>query len=116
MGVCEGFGTPSHSAQVQAAHVHGRGRLTIIREILTKHMSNGIVRCDIDTVVNEIWAAHLPIEDTFKFLCADCHAKYGVAERALMRRIDERATSCSGKRGFGPSAGGSQVGCPGQSA
>jgi hypothetical protein len=89
MGVCEGFGTPSHSAQVQAAHLHGRGRLTIIREILTKHMSNGVVRCDIDTVVNEIWAAHLPIEDTFKFLCADCHAKYGVAERALMRRIDQ---------------------------
>ena len=82
MGICDGFEIPSHSAQVHAAHVHGRGRLTIIREILAKHTLDGVVRCDIEAAVNEIWEAHLPIEDTFKFLCKDCHAKYGEAEPA----------------------------------
>jgi len=88
-GVCEGFETSSHLARVQAAHVHGRGRLTIIREILNKYENKGVVRCDIETVVNEIWEAHLPVEDTFKFFCTDCHAKYGEAERALIGRIDQ---------------------------
>ena len=67
-GICEECGGQH---ELQAAHVHGRKRRDLIEHVLNQHAV-----WDLDVVVPEILRAHLPIEETFKFLCYDCHASY----------------------------------------
>lgn len=67
-GVCEGC---EDQHELQSAHVRGRERRAIIEQILSRHAV-----WDLGVVVPEILKAHLPIKETFKFLCYDCHAVY----------------------------------------
>lgn len=74
-GVCQHCG--KENGTLEAAHVHGRDRKTIVREVLEKYRSgNGYHIVDLDAFEDEIVAAHEPIGETFLFLCRDCHREY----------------------------------------
>ena len=74
-GVCQHCGRKNGT--LEAAHVHGRERKTIVRKILEKYRSgNGYHIVDLDLFEGEVIEAHEPIEETFLFLCHDCHRAY----------------------------------------
>ena len=73
-GVCELCGK---KAELQSAHVHDRDRRTIIESALIPHTDGkGQITCSIENVELEILEAHEPIEETFKFICRQCHVEY----------------------------------------
>jgi hypothetical protein len=73
-GVCEFC---SNKAELQSAHVHGKDRRTIIEAALKPFETpSGEVACDLTDIESKIIDAHMPIEDTFKFICHPCHVKY----------------------------------------
>ena len=84
-GICEQCG---EQHELQSAHVHGRDRRTLIESVLSPHMRpDGYVEIDIEEAEREIIDAHMPIEETFKFICASCHRKYdaGTTQRGVTR-------------------------------
>lgn len=88
-GICEHCG---ESHELQSAHVHGRDRRTLIEAVLAQcARPDGYVEIDVDEVERQIIDAHLPIEETFKFICASCHRKYddGHTQRGRNRRSRE---------------------------
>lgn len=62
--------------ELEAAHVHGNSRKSIIESILEKYKSGDQVEIDIQEVEEEIIKAHHPITESFLFLCRGCHIKY----------------------------------------
>ena len=77
-GRCEHCGC--ESSTLDAAHVHGRDRKTIVREVLEKYRSgNGYHIVDLDLFEQEVVDAHEPIDEIFLFLCKDCHRAYDAA-------------------------------------
>jgi hypothetical protein len=48
----------------------------------------GIVSCDLDEIEHLIIKSHLPIEDTFRFLCHSCHVAYDSGARGS--RLEHR--------------------------
>lgn len=73
-GVCEHCG---EKHELQSAHVHGRDRRTLIEHVLTPYTRpDGYVEIDVEDVERQIVDAHMPIEDTFTFICASCHRAY----------------------------------------
>ena len=73
-GKCQHCGK---DAELQSAHKHGYERRKIIEKVLGAYQINdGVVSCDLGETENKILEAHLPIEDTFLFLCPACHHKY----------------------------------------
>lgn len=87
-GICEFCGK---SAELQSAHVHGKDRRSIIESVLKPLTnSNGEIACDIGNVEEKIICAHMPIEDTFKFICHPCHVEYdssGVKDTSCKKMI-----------------------------
>lgn len=84
-GVCEFCG---RKAELQSAHVHGRERRQLIEAVLQEFTRpDGYVEIDVDEVERRVIDAHLPIEDTFKFICPPCHREYdaGTTERGPRR-------------------------------
>ena len=78
-GICEGCG---EKAELQSAHVHGRDRRTLIETVLAEYTDEtGVVACDLAVSESRIIESHLPIEDTFKFLCHSCHVAYDSGTR-----------------------------------
>ena len=90
-GICEHCGT---HAELQSAHVHGRERRVLIEAVLSPcTRPDGWVDCDIDEVERLVLDAHMPIEDTFKFICPSCHRAYDAGTReAAPRRSVSRST------------------------
>jgi hypothetical protein len=85
VGICEGCG---EKAELQSAHVHGHDRRTLIETVLAEYRDEaGMVACDLAVVESRIIESHLPIEETFKFLCHSCHVTYdsGTRTRGLTR-------------------------------
>jgi hypothetical protein len=73
-GICEHCGK---KAELQSAHVHGRGRRAIIEAVLIQFKAGeNLLSCDLDQVEKQILDGHFPIEDTFKFICHPCHVAY----------------------------------------
>ena len=64
--------------ELQAAHVRGTDRITMINAILDRHIDKktGKVSCNIGDVMTMIMDSHHPITDSFKFLCEPCHKLY----------------------------------------
>lgn len=65
--------------QIDSAHVHGFERDTIIDNIIKKYVVDDkeqIIQVDLHKVVQEIFDAHLPINEHFMFLCPKCHRDY----------------------------------------
>lgn len=70
-------------AELEAAHVHGRERRDIIRSVLEEYRDGDFFNVDLQEFEQKFVNAHYPIEETFLFLCRDCHAKYDApVERA----------------------------------
>ena len=64
--------------ELDAAHKHGKSRKEIIKQVLENYKTfDGKYEInDLKKVIDEINNAHLPIEDTFLFLCKKCHREY----------------------------------------
>lgn len=90
-GVCEDCGKIGQT--LDSAHIHGRGRRTIIEEVLSAHRANGIVRCDIRAIEKQILDEHGDIADTFKFLCKDCHVRYDNNQTKEIKHLNTVASS-----------------------
>jgi hypothetical protein len=91
VGICEECGG---KAELQSAHVHGRDRRTLIESVLAEYTDEaGMVACDLAVVESRIIQSHLPIEETFKFLCHPCHVTYdsGTGTRGLTREYSSPA-------------------------
>ena len=74
-GICQHCG--KENGTLEAAHVHGRERKTIVREVLEGYREGDVYRIgDLDAFELEVVEAHEPICDTFLFLCHDCHREY----------------------------------------
>lgn len=68
--------------ELEAAHVYGRDRKTVVHEVLEKYRIEGGYRVDLDPFERELKEAHEPIEKSFLFLCSDCHRAYDREGRA----------------------------------
>ncbi len=66
--------------ELDAAHIKGRGRRSVIENVLKEYLIDGNdrrIRVDLDEVERRILNDHKPFEKYFKFLCATCHDEYG---------------------------------------
>lgn len=90
-GVCQACGM---QAELHSAHVHGRDRRTLIEAVLKDYTDDtGVVSCDLAAAESRIIESHLPIEDTFKFLCHLCHVAYDAGTRTSdVKRMRSIAT------------------------
>src|ERR1700733_14730700 len=70
-GVCENCRGSGQT--LESAHVHGKGRRTIIEAVLAAYTTEGRVRCDLAAVEKEILDGHGPVAEAFRFLCSPCH-------------------------------------------
>lgn len=99
-GICEECGG---QAKLEAAHIHGRGRRTLVETVLLDYTDpSGLVCCDLDEAERRILDAHLPIEETFRFLCGTCHSAYdaGTKPSASITR-SRRSPSAASEAGDG---------------
>lgn len=77
-GRCEHCG---EKRTLEAAHVHGRGRKAIVREVLEKHRAGDEYDiADLHEFEEEVMRAHEPMGECFLFLCSNCHRAYDSAE------------------------------------
>ena len=79
-GACSHCGRTG--VELEAAHVHGRERTTIIHELLEPYRVGEMYRVDLESFERKLRVAHEPIEKTFLFLCSDCHRAYDCKGRA----------------------------------
>lgn len=76
IGRCENEDCKSKK-NLEAAHIHGKDRKTLIFRILNTHIVNDtIYKIDLVKFENEFKEAHYPLDSTFKILCKSCHHKY----------------------------------------
>ena len=61
---------------LESAHIHGKERKTIIRQVLSKYSNGNYYDIDLAKIEMEILELHKPIESVFYFLCRSCHIKY----------------------------------------
>lgn len=100
-GVCQNCG---RKAELQSAHIHGKGRRNIIENELAKFMDNGIINCNLKEVEELVIRAHTPIEEVFMFLCSDCHHKYDHDDKSI-KNLESRPlpTQLQGNKQLGNS-------------
>ena len=72
-GICEFCGEKNI---LESAHVHGKGRKTIIENVLSEYLNDNFVQGNLLEIEKKILNAHLPLENTFKFICKPCHTEY----------------------------------------
>ena len=76
-GICEFCGEKNI---LESAHVHGKGRKTIIENVLSEYLNDNFVQGNLLEIEKKILDAHLPLENTFKFICKPCHTEYDNSE------------------------------------
>ena len=75
VGKCEHCGVTG--VQLDAAHIHGKERKSIIEKILKKYVEfDDIIKVDLNSFQTEFIDAHMPINETIKILCKTCHVSY----------------------------------------
>lgn len=72
-GICE---ICNEIKELQSAHIVGLGRRSIIERVIDKNKIGDLIECNIRDIEREIVDAHLPFENSFKFLCHACHRVY----------------------------------------
>lgn len=72
--VCEHCGRKVD--ELEATHIHGRARKTIVHEILESYDDGDTYRVDLDAFERQLDAAHSPIGNVVLFLCPECHRAY----------------------------------------
>jgi len=66
-------------AELQAAHILGHDRPTVIKEALENYRKQDqdyYIIEDLSKAIEDIHTAHLPVKEKFVFLCQDCHRQY----------------------------------------
>jgi cytochrome c553 len=73
---------------LESAHLPGRGRPAIIRELLEPYKLPGtdIIECDLRQVHAEIIEAHRNFGKVFLFVCRSCHSEMGAEEKRMHAR------------------------------
>jgi hypothetical protein len=74
VGKCEECSISSKS--LEAAHVSGMERPLIISTILSQFLDGDMIKIDLNEFEERFVAAHLPIENTIRILCKECHRRY----------------------------------------
>jgi len=80
---------------LEAAHIHGKERRTIIESVLKKYSNEKVIVCDLQKVEREIIAAHHPLKECFLFLCRKCHKEY---DRKLPRSSKNKKSPVRSKK------------------
>ena len=62
--------------ELEAAHVHGRERPVIIKEITSLFEHNGVITIDLEKFESLFKNAHYPIANSVLVLCSECHRIY----------------------------------------
>jgi hypothetical protein len=73
-------------AELHSAHVHGLERTLIIDSVIKNYFvdeKEQIIQVDLHKVIAEIFEAHKPINEHFRFLCSECHRKYDKGTLAI---------------------------------
>ena len=91
-GICEFCGEKSI---LESAHIHGKGRKTIIENVLIEYLKDNFVQGNLLEIEEKILNAHLPLENTFKFICKPCHTEYD--NGAARKKIKKIASNPKGK-------------------
>lgn len=73
VGQCEHCGT---TETLEAAHIHGKDRGTIIDKILNNYTNNNVVTIDLGNFEQHFRKEHKIIDETILILCKSCHTKY----------------------------------------
>lgn len=74
VGECQHCGTTD--GPFDAAHVHGRERVTIIHELLGASDGAAVVHVDLPAFQAAFKAEHTPVEKALLVLCKACHTAY----------------------------------------
>ena len=60
----------------EAAHVKGRERPLIVKQITSDFEHNGLITIDLEKFEELFISAHYPLESSILVLCSDCHRLY----------------------------------------
>jgi len=66
----------SKTATLEAAHIAGRERLKIIKDILETFTNGEIITIDLEVFESKFLKEHEPIENNIRVLCRPCHRDY----------------------------------------
>lgn len=77
VGACE-F-DPAHEGPFDAAHIHGRERTTLLRDLLGNPAKGDILTVDLLGFEASFKEEHSPIEKSILVLCKSCHQQYDSA-------------------------------------
>lgn len=80
----------NNSENLEAAHIHGNDRKTIIKKSLGKNIvGDEIVDLDLILFEKKFVELHYPLEKSFLILCKECHRKYdNITESIFIEDID----------------------------
>ena len=87
VGKCEHCGVSN--VELDAAHIHGRGRKDIIDHILNNSRGIEIVEVNLDDFEKMFIKAHKPINQTIKILCKKCHRVYDNISEQKTKRVSK---------------------------
>ena len=78
--------------ELDAAHVNGQERSTIIFNILdnTFRVGENEYKVDLDQFTKIYEEAHTPIEEKFHFLCKNCHRRYDKKEISEIQMAERK--------------------------
>ncbi len=66
----------------EAAHVKGRERPVIIKEITSEFEHNGVITIDLENFENLFIKTHYPLHNSILVLCTACHRQYDSSNEA----------------------------------
>lgn len=66
--------------QLEAAHVRGKDRNTLVRRALNSPVDGEIIEVNLSEFEDEFRKLHYPINETIRVLCKSCHRQYDKSE------------------------------------
>jgi hypothetical protein len=82
IGRCECEGCPRHegpcpeTVNLESAHITGRERPVIIKDILKDHIHNAQININLEQFELAFEEKHYPLDEFIKVLCRKCHTEY----------------------------------------
>lgn len=86
IGKCEECG--SRTIKLDAAHIKEKARPIITSNILNNFIYNGIIKIDLQDFEDQFIQAHLPLKNSIRILCKNCHGKYDRLDSNFVSIID----------------------------
>lgn len=89
VGKCEHCGKTKNETVLEAAHVTGKERPTLLKNAYQAYLTeeNTLSNVDLEEFEQKFIDLHLPLENTFKILCKPCHQQYDKIDGTIS--IDE---------------------------